>query len=648
MLKHNDSLENKEKVKYDLYKILRMSILLNRHEVDKLTLDKFREASLNIDRMLGEDYDEKIESMFYETATLEDEEERLKKLVNFITDRIEKRKSLLEDYRSVTNRELVDLDYINKSGDLDLYEKRLKTIKDYLDNSKLIEVNEQDLENIKESLVSEFDIKASNEIKNVKLEENLSNVFINSLYEMDLHSLIESSNIDGDIEVVKKEIKEAKEQKDTFEAAFDNLKLSGISGDLELEYASYVENAKRNYYYVKEKEIILKVYKLIEEKESDYINLSRKREDVKKLLEERINLRRELGIKDKDLMSLVYDLILEQNNDIDREKENVDNINILTERIKLKESRLEELRKSVKQPEVLAILKEYSLIDIYDHDDEIAEDLNDDVVKVELKDEVNEESSEDEDATLGILDDLLPVDDKKEKYIEKDNDFVVPQEIKLEIKQEKELEKEFLPNQIKESLMVPTMNFGLSRLKSISVMKRVGDMLGINAKSSKVVEQPKEVIKEPEEVKLEPLKDLFIENDNKEDIFVNVPVVENPFVEEKSDEDLFWTPNEFFDMKNDLEPNNESEPVFIEDNKINGPIFESEPVSNDSIFEFKMPEMVDNNNQNQIFKDENVNNGLIFPEPVMPELNVLPENKEDKFVWPENMETFDINGIFPN
>ena len=58
MLVHNDSLENREKVKYDLYKILRMSILLNRSEVDKLTLDKFREASLNIDKMLGEEYDE--------------------------------------------------------------------------------------------------------------------------------------------------------------------------------------------------------------------------------------------------------------------------------------------------------------------------------------------------------------------------------------------------------------------------------------------------------------------------------------------------------------------------------------------------------------------------------------------------------------
>ena len=59
-------------LKENKYKILRMSILLNQNEVDKITLDKFREASLNIDKMLSEDYDKKMEDMFYDTLTLEE------------------------------------------------------------------------------------------------------------------------------------------------------------------------------------------------------------------------------------------------------------------------------------------------------------------------------------------------------------------------------------------------------------------------------------------------------------------------------------------------------------------------------------------------------------------------------------------------
>lgn len=613
MLRHNDNLDNKEKVKYDLYKILRMSILLNQKEIDNLTLDKFKEASLNIDKMLNEEYDEKIESMFYDTTTLEEEEKRLKDLVAFITDRLEKRKTLLEDYRSVTNKELNDLEYIDKSNDLDLYESRLKTIKEYLDNSKLIDVNEQDLEILKEQLVKEFDLKASNELKNIKIEESLYNTFVNVLYEMDLYSSLELTNIDKEIEDIQKEIQETKEQKDTFTTAFNNLKSSGISGDLELEYASYVENAKRNYYYVKEKEIILKLYKLIEEKESEYSNLFKKREDIKELLQERNLLRRDLNIKDKDLMSKVSDCIVDQEQEIDNEKENVDNINILTERIKLKENRLDELRKLVKKPEILSILKEYALIDTYNHEDVIEDTEDYESESLEVREEDDKEDA------LNLLEDLLPEDEEMLQ-----EDVTIDEETTIE----DESVKIYQSNQIKESLVVPSMNFGLSRLKSISVMKRVGDMLGVNAKKTpEVVEKPKEeIFVTPEQPIVAP--------------------VQEPVVETKKDEDLFWTPVEFSEMKNETEPNNINENIFVE--QPSSPI-PNVPVNESPMFEFKMPEVKEDVKDSQIFETTNSNSGLIFPEPVMPELGqVLPENKEDKFMWPESAETFDINGIFPN
>lgn len=567
MLKHNDNLEGKEKVKYDLYKILRMSVLLNQNETDELTLSKFKEASLNIDKMISDEYNEKIDTMFYDTMTLEEEEKRLKDLVAFIKERMEKRKSLLEDYKNVTSRDLNDLEYIEKSFDLDLYKERLDTIKNYLDSSKLIEVNENDLETLKEKLVKEYDLKSENEIKNIKLEEKLYDIFVNALYEMDLYSSCDFANVDKEIEDLEAEINETKEQKDTFETAFNNLKSSGITGDLELEYASYVENSKKNYYYVKEKEIILKLYKLLEIKENEYSNLFSKREDVKELLQERILLRDELSIKEKDYLYKVSDLVTSQEEEIESEKVNVDNINILTERIKLKENRLEDLRKEVKKPEILAILQEYGLIDTYNHNDILEE--------YEEISEVEEE----------VKDDLLS-------------------ELMEEVEQES-VEKEIQPNQIKEVLEVPSMNFGLSRLKSISVMKRVADMLGINAKKEEI----KEEVKEIKEVPLE-----------KE-------VVKEEIKTENKEEDLFWTPVEFVDMKKDTEEEIKENDLFKEE------IFIPEVPAVDKKEENIFP----NNNQE-----------LIFPEPTMPEMNVLPQNNEDKFMWPDNMETFDINGIFPS
>lgn len=631
MLKHDESLTDKEKVKLDLYKILRMSVLLSQDEVDELTLSKFKDASINLDKMYTEDYEEKLESMFYSTSTLEEEVERLRKLVDFVKDRIEQRKSLQSDYKNVTGNELNDLEYIEKSSELDLYEKRLNLIKSYLDNSKTIEVNKKELTYLESELANEFDKKKSNEEKNVNLEDKLYTDYINTLYEMDLQSLTKVEDIDEELNKIAKEMNEAKDQKDTFVTAFDNLKASGISGDLELEYASYVENSKRNYYYVKEKEILLELYELIEKKEKEYSNLFTKRTNVKTLLKERLTLRKEMNIKEKDLLLPIYDLVEEQSHEIEEEKSNTDNINVLTERIKLKENRLEELNKEVKKPEVLSLLKEFHLIDTYDHDDET---LNKDYLfgdekeeqPEELKDLVKEDILEtepeaEENTSDSLFKDLMDeVNDKGE-----------------EVEETEPQEETYLPNQIKSSEMIMSMNFGLSRLKSISVMKRVADMLGIDTRK-----------KEPEPV-----------------------VKEEPKQVETND--LFWTPTEYAEMKssteeaqqevklplNDLFKDNISkEEVKQESSTNNVPemkkednIFEKEQLSN--VFENNNNIFENNTNNNNIFETNNGDGNIIFPEPVMPtiEEKKLPvDNDSDKFKWPDNsnLEKFDLNGIFPN
>ncbi len=664
MLKHDESLTDKEKVKLDLYKILRMSVLLSQDEVDELTLSKFKDASINLDKMYTEDYEEKLESMFYSTSTLEEEVERLKKLVEFIKDRIEQRKSLQSDYKNVTGKELNDLEYIEKSSELDLYEKRLNLIKSYLDNSRTIEVNKKELTYLEDELSNEFDKKKSNEEKNVNLEDKLYTDYINTLYEMDLQSLTKVEDIDEELNKIAKEINEAKDQKDTFVTAFDNLKTSGISGDLELEYASYVENSKRNYYYVKEKEILLELYELIEKKEKEYSNLFTKRTNVKTLLKERLTLRKDMNIKEKDLLLPIYDLVEEQSHEIEEEKSNTDNINVLTERIKLKENRLEELNKEVKKPEVLSILKEFHLIDTYDHDDEsldkdyLFEDEKEEQPE-QLEDLVKEDILEtepeiEESKTDSLFKDLM------DEANSKDEDVEEPQEVEPQ-------EETYLPNQIKSSEMIMSMNFGLSRLKSISVMKRVADMLGIDTKKKDpepvVKEEPKQIetnddlfwtptefaemkssSEEPQqEVKL-PLDDLFKDNTPKEE--VKQENTTNFVPEMKKEDNIFEK-----EQPNDIFGNNKVPNIF-ENNKSND-IFEKEQPNN--IFETNKQKDIFNNNINNsnVFETNNGDGNVIFPEPVMPtiEEKKLPvDNDSDKFKWPDNsnLEKFDLNGIFPN
>lgn len=638
MLKHSEEIEKKEKVRFDLYKILRMSILLSQNDVDEETLKKFQDASSNIDEILDKDYEKKLETLFYKTNTLEEEEDRLKKLVTLVKNRVEQRKSLIDDYQTITFKRFPDLGYINKSGELDLYETRLNTIKSYLDNSRLIKLNEIELSDLRDKLVKEHDKKQENEVRNSRLETSLYNEFMNVLSDDAIYSTKDFSDIDNEILELQSKIQEAKDQKDTFVTAFDNLKSSGITGELEIEYSSYVENSKKNYYLLKEEEYILKLYKLISDKKSDYGNLYVKREDIKDLLQERTLLRTELDIKEKDLLLPVSNLLLEQRQDIIAEKENIDNINNLTERIKLKESRLEELNKEIGKPEILSILKEFSLIDTYDHN-ELVDDKYDDNLDFELEEEKEQEDLDKEEEEPETLDNQkLNLFEELLKEGQKEQDAAELQEEKEEVVPE----KVYQDNQIKESNTVPTMNLGLSRLKSISVMKRVGDMLGANVKK----EEPPVVVT-PEVKK------------------------EEPKIEDKQD-DLFWTPVEFQEMKEEttntnntfkdlpdiskiFDKNKEEDKIFVNNDKVGN----SKPVmETNNIFDNKVNNdiFVNNNEDKKIFTEDKKddiftnttnNNEIIFPEPIIPNNN-KEQKEEDKFVWPESTDKFDVNGIFPN
>ena len=197
MLKHSEEIEKKEKVRFDLYKILRMSILLSQNDVDEETLKKFQDASSNIDEILDKDYEKKLETLFYKTNTLEEEEDRLKKLVTLVKNRVEQRKSLIDDYQTITFKRFPDLGYINKSGELDLYETRLNTIKSYLDNSRLIKLNEIELSDLRDKLVKEHDKKQENEVRNSRLETSLYNEFMNVLSDDVIYSTTDFSDMDN-------------------------------------------------------------------------------------------------------------------------------------------------------------------------------------------------------------------------------------------------------------------------------------------------------------------------------------------------------------------------------------------------------------------------------------------------------------------
>jgi len=355
-----------KKIKENKYKILRMSLLLGQDKNREETINNFEESAREIDAMNNETYLEELENKFYDTETLEEEQKKLTDLVDYIKGRIYQRESLLSDYINITGRNLMGLGNIKYENNLDEYEERLKYINEYLENTKNIESNKKELEKLKEILINEEKQREKNETKNEELEKNLLEKFERiAKNKIDVDSLSEE-NIDSEIDKIKENSEESKKSLDIFRKSFETLKNAGISYEDETEYKSYVIGARDIYYDYKETEFLLEIYKLLLTNETEYINIYNKREYVNNILNERLELRKELEITEEDKLNEIYKILDNQNEIVSSQKENIDNIETLKSQISILEEKTQELKEDNEKVEILTILKEFNIIDTYE------------------------------------------------------------------------------------------------------------------------------------------------------------------------------------------------------------------------------------------------------------------------------------------
>jgi len=105
-LAFNDILEKK-------FKILRTSIMLGNLRNRDETIEEYEETAKEIDKIRTSIYEEELAAKMYTTVTLEEEEDRLKELINFVEDRIKERNDFVDDYIKITSNFLDGLDKIS-------------------------------------------------------------------------------------------------------------------------------------------------------------------------------------------------------------------------------------------------------------------------------------------------------------------------------------------------------------------------------------------------------------------------------------------------------------------------------------------------------------------------------------------------------
>lgn len=582
-----------------LYDILKMNIKLARqnNELNKITSDtftSFEEATRNIDKYKQNDYEEMISSLFSTASTLEDEKVRLEKLVELITTRLDERSALLREYEEVTSRSIQGLSSIIEELELENYKKRLASIREYLENNRNISTTEKDLEHLNRELVASQEQKQKDESQNYELEDKLLNTLRNILINnKDYSDIVDVIDFEYELEKTAVDIEESKKTLDTFEKAFYNLTRSGISSEKESEYSTYVADAKDTYYQLRERGILLKLYKLVSEPESEYNKLFGKREEIAKLLENRTELRRTLNIARKDILMDFYHVIDEQKNQIRLEKINIDKIHKLIEKIEFKEDKLSLYKEAIQKSDILAILQEYGIIETY---------------KDESQKETEENISAKKEDTKLSFGDLGTMEFEEPELVET-------------IK--------YIPNAIKKVEDVPEgINISFVKNKANTVMRRVGKALGIDVPKVEISKEAKKedsplvsiepkVIEKPnivEEVKpVVPQVEKFVpNNDNSHSVKVEevkpemiTPNIEQEKVELPKIEPTFQTPVVELPKEEVFKPTpvtNMVEPI-VESSKTQMDLPKVVPFPTSSVVEKVEPQ-----------KEENNNIGLFWPE----------------------------------
>ncbi len=573
------------------FKILRTSIMLGNVKNREEMLHTYEETARDVDNIRQAEYEELLAGKEYTTVTLEEEEERLKDLISSIEKRINDRNEFVDDYIKITNNFLDDLPKIPKEEELDDYRIRLANIEEYLNNSKEIEELNIKLKNLRDNLEEKYESKASNEIINSKLEDELIDEFNKYITRDEYYSSLNYMDIDTELIKIESSLNDKKEVMNTFISSYEALKNAGISGAEREEYLSYVNDARNEYYNELEKKYILNIYKLVLDKKNNYDELYQKRENIDNILEDRLNKRYELEITSRDELDYFTKLCNEQFSVIKSQKINIQNIDKLILEISECENRLDELDQANNRDEIVNLLNEFSV------DKQKIE-------KVELPKE----------------------DEIQEEVIKKNNE-----------------EEGIKPANMVVKISEPIkMNIRNASDTAKLVMKKVVIVLEpkkFNSKRDKLAEAERELaLRKEEEEKLKQQQE-----EKKDDLFVTLDM--NNKTEDTSD-DIFINANNDVTLNLETRGNNEVKIDIPDNNQVSIPteIFIDEPKEETlDLFKETDPFLDDNQFElSQDKKDEVVSNmpeirniGTVKPNSVLSQIEKVTEDNSD-IILPTN------------
>lgn len=473
-----DNLVNDDVMLNKLYNMIKTSLSVNNSPNKNELLLNFERVAKDIDKKAHKVYLDEVNDKFYKTTNLDDERKRLSSLIVCITERLEQRDKLLNDYSSVTGQSLMGLDEIIYANELNNFKDRSNLICAYLENENEIANIKKELEFLSNQLEKERDVKRNCEVVNAKLEEKLLNNFKNVIAGNKYYTSLSSKDIDEEIKKNEKEIKEKEEKVNAFVLAYESIRNDSITSNEQLEeYSSYVTQMKELYYDCSKKNTFLQIYKLVMNPKVSTEEIYHKRVQIKKMLDDLTAIKLKLKIEEPNLLFDFYMLVKEQDVKVINSVDNMKKIKQIEDKIDYFNDKILRLEKEQENEKIIVILREYGLVP-----EEIKE-----------YEQINQYNSITENDYNGNITNKIeePVIND---YINNLN-FELPEfNNVLNNNIGKNEEIKYLDNAIKEvKELSSSMNMVLINKKASNVINKVSNRLGIERK---IIEQPQTIKEE--------------------------------------------------------------------------------------------------------------------------------------------------------
>lgn len=330
-------------------------------ETPEDVLINYEKYCKKIDNVYNDDFEKEVKPLIAKGVTIEEEEERLKKLIKLLEDRLEKREKIENRFYTSVGSYLNGLQMIVSDSELSDKKNRLELITKYLDTKKEIEEIASSIGELENNLAEEEKKRDDYLPQNKEMEDELYELFNSIIKDDEFFKELNDEDINSTLASILDKVKEAKDTLEVTKDSVRSLSVNGINDD----YSVYVEDAEKSYFVWKNREILLKIYEIVIKFEESFEEIYEKRKKISSYMKKRKDLIETLNIKTKDELNDFDKLLVKQIDTLNNEKEVLDNIANYISRINFKEQRLSELDSLNNNDAILSILREYGLVDIY-------------------------------------------------------------------------------------------------------------------------------------------------------------------------------------------------------------------------------------------------------------------------------------------